>query len=122
MTPVSLSSQRIPPHASPELLLAASIVRDAAEELANEARESSESARYLFAADRLATLLESPQNDPTRLYQASPAVTEQSGRNRTLIEMIEAAEPDDDAYRLRLAKLLFRALIWRPETFPNAPA
>jgi hypothetical protein len=51
---------------------------------------------------------------------ASPAVTEMSGRSRTLIEMIEMIEDssDDDAYRLRLAKLLLRALLWRPETFP----
>ncbi len=29
-----------------------------------------------------------------------------------------ATDPGDDAYRLRLAKLLFRALLWCPETFP----
>jgi hypothetical protein len=118
MTPVSLSSQRSPAHASPELLLAASIVRDAAEALADQAGEASESARYLFAADRLATALGSPQVGRQRLLLASPALTESSGRNRTLVEMIDA-EPGDDADRLRLAKLLLRVLLWRPETFPT---
>ena len=51
---------------------------------------------------------------------ASPAVTETSGRVRTLVEMIEKDEADD-TYRLRLAKLLLRALLWRPETFPLPP-
>ncbi len=118
MTPVSLSSQRAPTRASTELVLAASIVREAAEALADEVGETSESARYLFAADRLATALESLQVGRQRLLLASPAVTESSGRNRTLVEMIEADSGDDDT-RLRLAKLLFRALLWRPETFPT---
>ena len=82
-----------------------------------KARLSRESARYRLAADRLARALESPRVGRSRLLLASPAVLERSGRSRTLVEMIEA-EPDDDEARLRLAKLLLRALVWRPETFP----
>jgi hypothetical protein len=118
MTPVSPSSSRPLSLASPELLLAAAIARDAAEEMAAEARDASDSARYLRLAERLTTLLGSDQVDRRRLLLASPAVTERSGANRTLLEMIEIAEPDDDAYRLRIARLLLRALAWRPETFP----
>jgi hypothetical protein len=117
MTPVLLTPRRAPSHASPELLLAASIVRDAAEALADEAREASESARYLLAAGRLESALGSPRVAGQRLLLASPALTDSAGRNRTLVEMIEE-DPGDDADRLRLAKLLFRALIWRPETMP----
>ena len=121
MTPVLLTPRRTFSQASPGLLLAAGIVRDAAEALADEARDASESARYIYAADRLATALGSPRVGRQRLLTASPALTERSGRNRSLVEMIEA-EPDDDDHRPRLAKLLFRALLWRPETFPMPPA
>jgi hypothetical protein len=120
MTPVSLTSRRTPTQACPELILAASIVRDAAETLAEEAQESSESARYLFVADRLTAAIGSPLVGRKRLLMASPALTERSGTNRTLVEMIEAEPVDDDA-RFRLAKLLFRALVWRTETFPAPP-
>jgi hypothetical protein len=102
---------------SSRIRIAAAIARKAAEELAGVDLISPESARYLLAAERLARALESPEIGRSRLLQASPAVLEPSGRTRTLVEMI-AAEPDDDEARLRLAKLLLRALIWRPETFP----
>jgi hypothetical protein len=101
-----------------ELRIAAAIARDAAEELAGMDLISPESGRYLLAAERLARALESPEVTRSRLLKASPAVLERSGRTRTLVEMI-AAEPDDDEARLRLARLLLRALIWRPETFPS---
>jgi len=119
MTPVCESSRDAP--ASADLRLAAAIVQAAAEALATEATESREASRYLLAADRLSAALDSPRTNRHRVLRASPAVTEQSGRFRTLIEMIES-EPGDDASRIRLAKLLFRALLWRPETFPFAPA
>jgi hypothetical protein len=106
---------------STELRHSAEIVVAAAEDLANEASVASEASRYLLAADRISTVLDSASASRERLLQASPAVTESSGQSRTLIEMIEA-DPSDDAYRLRLAKILFRALIWRPETFPQPPA
>jgi hypothetical protein len=118
MTPVLLNSRRAQAHASPGLILAASIVRDAAEVLAEEALEASESARFRLSADRLTAAIGSPQVGRSRLLVASPALTERSGRNRTLVEMIEA-EPGNDDDRLRLAKLLFRALVWRPETLPT---
>jgi hypothetical protein len=117
MTPVLLTSQRTSTQASPALILSASLVRDAAEALAEEALESSEASRYHLVADRLNTALGSPRVDRRRLLMTSPALTERSGRTRTLVEMIEADECDD-AYRFRLAKLLFRALPWQPETFP----
>ena len=96
---------------------AAAIVRDAAEALADEARDAAEAARYLLAADRLSRGARLARVGRRRLLLASPAVIERSGRTRTLVEMIEA-EPGDDEARLRLAKLLLRALVWRPETFP----
>jgi hypothetical protein len=117
MMPVLLPIRPSTDHIPPDLRLAAIIVRDAAEALAEEARDASDAARYLLAADRISTVLDSPRSGRERFLLASPALTERSGRNRTLIEMIEA-EPADDDYRLRLAKLLFRALLWRPETFP----
>ncbi len=117
MTPVLETSRRV--IAPQELLRAARIVRDAAEALAAETHMTSETSRYLLAADRIAAVLESPRPSRLRLLLTSPALTERSGQSRTLIEMIEA-ETSDDANRLRLAKLLFRALIWRPETFPDA--
>jgi hypothetical protein len=120
MTPVLLTKQSAPALASRELLLAASIVRDAAEALAEESREAAESARYFFAADRLDMALGLLRVGRRRLILASPALKERSGRTRSLVEMIEAETGDDDA-RFKLAKLLFRALIWRPETFPFPP-
>jgi hypothetical protein len=102
---------------SSEFRIAAGIAREAAEELAGVDLLSPESARYLLAAERFARALESPGVSRSRLLKASPAVLERSGRTRTLVEMI-AAEPDDDEARLRLAKLLLRALVWLPDTFP----
>jgi hypothetical protein len=107
--------------ASAETRQAAEIVQAAAEALASEVSEAQEVARYLLAADRLATALESRQIGRERLLTASPAVIESSGNSRTLVEMIEA-EPGDMATRLRIAKLLFRALVWLPDTFPLAPS
>jgi hypothetical protein len=121
MTPVLLTKQSTPTLASRELLHAASLVRDAAEALAEESREAAESTRYFFAADRLDMALGLLRVGRRRLILASPALTELSGRSRSLIEMIEA-DPGDDAARLQLAKLLLRALIWRPETFPFPPS
>jgi len=121
MTPVLETLTRPLTPASDEFRLAAEIVHAAAEALALEASEAREASRYLLAADRLSAVLDSPRAGRQQLLMASPAVVEKSGRNRTLIEMIEA-EPGDEASRLRLAKVLFRALLWRPETFPNAPA
>ena len=43
----------------------------------------------------------------------SPYVIERSGRARTIVEMIEH-EAGDDEWRLRLSKLLLRALVWEP--------
>jgi hypothetical protein len=119
MTPVLES----PKHAlaSAEFLIASRIVQEAAEVVASESSEASDVSRYLLAADRIAAVLDSPRPSRERLLLASPALTENSGRSRTLIEMIEA-EPDDEVARLKLAKLLFRALIWRRETFPNSRA
>jgi hypothetical protein len=121
MMPVDETSRSDSSPPSPELRQSADIVVAAAEALALEASEACEASRYLLAADRIATLLDSSVATRQRLLMASPAVTESSGRSRTLIEMIEA-EPSDDDYRFRLAKLLFRALLWRPETFPTPPA
>jgi len=118
MTPVLAMSRTISTQLTSEVRVAAGIVQAAAEILAREASEARDVSRYLMAADRISTVLESPRASRQRLLLASPALTEMSGRNRTLIEMIEA-EPGDDVHRLRLAKLLFRALIWRPETFPG---
>ena len=121
MTPVLSSPRRVFASACPDARTAAIIVRDAAGALAEEAREAADVARFLLAADRISAVLGSPQAGRQRFLLASPALTERSGRNRTLIEMIEA-EPGDDDYRFRLAKLLFRALLWRPEAFPSPPA
>jgi hypothetical protein len=118
MTPVSSTPQRAFANASPELLLAANIVRDAADELAEATLDASESARYRVAADRLAAVLGSPRVGRLRLLGASPALTERSGRNRTLVEMI-GEDPGEIDARVRLAKLLLRALRWRPETMPQ---
>jgi hypothetical protein len=117
MTPAVKVPRGTPTVASEGLRHAAAIARDAAEFLAGEPVPTREAARYLLAADRLTQALELPQISRHRLLMASPAVLERSGRSRTLIDMIDA-EPDDDAARLRLAKLLLRALIWQPETFP----
>lgn len=118
MTPVLQPSHRILSPASSDLILAATIVRDAAESLADEEADAHAVARYLLVADRLDEVLGSPEVSRRRILLASPALNEMSGRNRTLVEMIEA-EPVDDDTQLRLAKLLLRALIWRPETFPG---
>jgi predicted component of type VI protein secretion system len=120
MTPVDETSQSDSSPPSPELRHSADIVVAAAEALALESSEAREASRYLLAADRISTVLDSSAATRQRLLMASPAVTELSGQWRTLIEMIEA-EPGDAAYRFRLAKLLFRALLWRPETFPTPP-
>jgi hypothetical protein len=117
MTPVLESPRRR--LETEEFLLAAQIVQRAAELLAEESSEASDISRYLRAADRIAAVLDTPRPSRQRVLLSSPALTESSGRSRTLIEMIEA-EPGDVAEKLRLAKLLFRALIWRPETFPEA--
>ena len=121
MTPVLTSPRRRPLSAPVGLRLAAQLARDAAEALADETSDPRDAARYLFAADRLSAALDSPHAGRQRLLMASPAVTETSGRSRTLIEMIEMVEydPNDDAYRFRLAKLLLRALVWQPRTFPH---
>jgi hypothetical protein len=121
MSTVLESSRRPLTLASNEFRLAAEIVLTAAEALAVESSDNREASRYLLAADRLSAELDKPKVTHSRLLLASPAVTENSGRNRTLVEMIEA-EPGDGASRLRIAKLLFRAIVWRPETFPDAPA
>jgi hypothetical protein len=116
MTPVLETSGRN--LASAESLTAARIVQSAAEALAQETSAMADISRFLFAADRIAAVLESPRPTRQRLLLSSPAVTERSGRSRSLIEMIEA-DPGDETSRFRLAKLLFRALLWRPETFPE---
>jgi hypothetical protein len=118
MTPVLERSRRL--LAIDELRIAARIVQQAAEALAVESTDPRDSARYLLAARRIAAVLNSHQPSRQRILESSPALTENSGRSRTLIEMIEA-EPGDDRDRLRMAKLLFRALLWRPETFPMPP-
>lgn len=118
MTPVLAMSRLVATHLTTDLINAAEIVQAAAEALAEDVSEARDATRYLLAADRISIVLESPRSTRDCLLLASPALTEMSGRNRTLIEMIEA-ETSNDAYRLRLAKLLFRALIWRPESFPN---
>ncbi len=100
------------------MLFAARIVQKAAELLAEEASEAREVSRYLLVADRISAVLESSRPSRQRVLKTSPALIESSGRSRTLIEMIEA-EPGDEDARLRLAKLLFRALLWQPETFPE---
>jgi hypothetical protein len=102
---------------------AAQIVSEAAEALADEASEANDVSRYLLAADRLTAVLDSPRSGRRRLLMASPVVTESSGRTRTLVEMIEMIDDEhaDDAYRLRLAKILLRALPWHPEIFPAPP-
>jgi hypothetical protein len=118
MTPVLESSSRA--LVSAKFLTAARIVQKAAEALASESSEVAVISRYLLAADRISAVLDSPRPGRQRLLKASPALTERSGRSRTLIEMIEAEpDEDDDETRFRLAKLLFRALIWNPETFPD---
>jgi hypothetical protein len=117
MTPAIVAPRGPLTTASVGLRRAAAIARDAAGSLAGERVPSREGARYLLAADRLSQALELPQISRYRLQMASPAVLEASGRTRTLLDMIEA-EPDDDEARLRLAKLLLRALLWQPETFP----
>ncbi len=121
MTPVLLTLPRTSTPACSDLLLAAGIVRDAAQALAEEALDSFDAARYHSLANRLARVLESPRAGRQRLLLTSPALTERSGRNRTLIDMLED-DPGDAAARLRLAKLLLRALVWRPETFPMPSA
>jgi len=119
MMPVPLTTaQRSSFHASPELILAAWIVRDAAEAVSEQHSLSYDTSRFVFLADRLGDMLRSVQVVRSRLLRISPALTERSGRNRTLIEMIEA-HPGDDEARLRLARLLLRALVWRPETLPR---
>ena len=100
-----------------DLQTAARIVCQAARELAEDTVELAEASRYLLAADRLAQTLAASPPTFRDILLSSPALTELSGRSRTLVEMIEA-ETGDEVSRLRLAKLLFRALIWRPETFP----
>ena len=120
MTPVLTSTRSRPSPAPDPLRLAARIARDAAESLANEATDPREVDRYLLAAGRLSSALDSPLAGRRRLMMASPAVTETTGQVRTLVEMIEMIEDEaDDTYRLRLARLLLRALVWRPETFPT---
>ncbi|WP_435007048.1 hypothetical protein P12x_004452 [Tundrisphaera lichenicola] len=120
MTPVLEPSLITLERASTELLLATAIARDALEQLAEESLPGRIRDRYQFAADRLTQTLDFPRPSRRRLLEASPAVLERSRRSRSLIEMIEA-EPEDDEVRLRLAKLLLRALVWRPETFPYPP-
>ncbi len=117
MTPAPLTSRRPASPASDSLIHAAQIVRDAADSLGSEVEDLTESARYFLAADRIAAALRPARVDRRRLLGASPALVERSGRTRTLVEMIEA-EPEDDAAQFRLARLLFRALLWEPETFP----
>jgi hypothetical protein len=121
MTPVSLTPRRTFSPASPELIHSAGIVRDAAQALAEERFDTPESARFRHVADRLTSALNSSRRGQGGLLMISPAVTERSGRNRTLLEMI-AEDPGDDETRFRLAKLLLRALSWRPETLPMPPA
>ena len=121
MTPVSLTPNPASAPASAELVHSAGVVRDAARFLAEQSADGPESARFRHVADRLASALDSTRLGRLRLLTTSPALTERSGRNRTLIEMI-AEEPGDDEARLRLAKLLLRALNWRPETLPMPPA
>jgi hypothetical protein len=118
MTPALQPSRRTHPQATSDLILAATIVRDAADSIANDETDPQAVASYLRAADRLDEALNSPEISPRRILRASPALTERSGRVRTLVEMIEA-EPVEDHARLRLAKLLFRSLIWHPESFPG---
>jgi len=99
------------------MIQAAGLARDAAESLAESATSDRQAARYLLAVDRISAALESPHPTRSRILMASPAITEIAGRACTLIEMIQS-EPGDDAARIRLTKLLLRALIWRPESFP----
>ena len=117
MMPVLEVKGRVAMAASSELRLASSIVLASAEALADDLSDAREASRFLLVADRLSALLESPTTPRQRFLEASPSLVEQSGRHRTLIEMVEA-DQGDYSDRLRLAKVLFRALIWRPETFP----
>ena len=117
MTPAPLMSRQAASPAHHPLILAARIVRDAADSLGSEVEDLTESARYFLAADRIAAALRPVRFDRRRLLGASPALVERSGRTRTLVEMIEA-EPEDATARFRLARLLFRALLWEPEMFP----
>jgi hypothetical protein len=104
--------REIPPETSPDdpSREAARLVMEAALSLAHGT--AGDSARYRSVAESLAESL-AARRDRGGLLAASPYVVERSGRVRTVVEMIEHEEGDDEAL-LRLARLLLRALEWHP--------
>ncbi len=114
-----IASTRCSPSTGPSSIrLAAIVALEANEVLASETTEPLRAVWYRQAADRLSAALEDPEATRQRLLSASPALVELSGRARTLLEMIED-DPGDDQTRLRLAKILLRALSWRTEPRPG---
>ena len=102
-----------PPDPSPDDAIrhAARLVLEAARSLAEDAG-GGDVARFGSAARRLSAVLEAGPGR-AEILAASPYVIGRSGRARTIVEMIEH-EAGDDESRLRLAKLLMRALVWEP--------
>jgi hypothetical protein len=101
------------PETSPDdpLRDAARLVIQAARSLA-EGATGPDAAWYGSAArDLSAGLAGGPGR--AEILAASPYVIERSGRPRTIVEMIEHEAGGDEA-RLRLARLLLRALAWEP--------
>jgi hypothetical protein len=90
---------------------AARLVLEAARSLAEDAA-GGDAARFGPVARQLSDVLGDGAGR-AEILAGSPYVVERSGRARTIVEMIEHVAGDDES-RLRLARLLMRALIWEP--------
>jgi hypothetical protein len=92
-------------------LLAARLIVMAARSLANDHTVTVDASLCRAAAASLAGALARPLVHRADILAASPFVVERSGRSKTLVEMIEN-EDGDDAAKIRLARLLLRAIDW----------
>jgi hypothetical protein len=92
--------------------VAARLIITAARSLCSDSTVFIADDRCRAVAEALTRALAVPHARRADILDASPSIFDPSGRIKTLVEMIEE-EDGDDAAKLRLARLLLRAIEWR---------
>jgi hypothetical protein len=103
--------RRVAPPSHDPCRLAAGQIIVAANSLIGDPTIVIDRCRCRAIARALAGALANPHARRADILAASPFVIERSGRDKTLVEMIEEDE-SEGAAKLRLARLLLRAIEW----------
>jgi hypothetical protein len=91
---------------------AASLIIEAARSLIDDTAVVVDRGHCRAVAQALASSLARGDACRADILAVSPSIVERSGRVKTLVEMVEE-DGGDRAARLRLARLLLRAIDWR---------